>query len=46
MGPEPVDDGAVEIMEGAHHGDEGLDGEVLDVFDAGRDGGVGRERED
>lgn len=46
MGSEPLDYGGVELTEGAHHGHEGLDGEVLDVLESGRDGGVGRERED
>lgn len=47
MGLEPLDDGFLEGAEGADDiGGEGGGREVLDVFDAGWDGGVGGEGED
>lgn len=46
VGGEPTEERVVELAQGAHHGEEGVDGEVLDVLEAGGEGGVGGERED
>ncbi|CAB4304894.1 unnamed protein product [Prunus armeniaca] len=46
MGVEPAEERIVELAQGAHLGLEGVSGQVLDVLEAGGDGGVAGERED
>lgn len=45
VGGAPLDYGISELTEGGHDGDVAVVADIFDVFDAGREGWVGRERE-
>lgn len=46
VGGAPLDYGISEVAEGGHDGDVAVVADVFDVFDGGREGGVGREGQD